>query len=118
MAVNQKVLEKSNELGEAYSMGMGLGTIEYKKAQEEYFRVLEEELRKEPDNGWIDMENPKDFLYEMIEESDARYLADALYSYMRFCKVVEDVTGKNVTDINLVVEATNTIVREMNGMTE
>lgn len=50
----------------------------------------------------------------MIEESDARYLADALYLYMRFCKVVEDVTGKNVTDINLVVEATNTIVLEMN----
>lgn len=103
MAMNAKVTAQVRILANAY------GTPEYKKEEDRYFEILEDELRKQPLNGWIDMEDPTDCLEEAILDDDgAERTQELLDGYIRFKEIVARVNDKafeDVADMGLIEKA-------------
>ena len=103
MAVNARVSEQANKMAEAY----GSGNKEVDKAEKEkYWQVLEEELTKQPVNGWIDYEDPVDWLLALVADGDKKEcVKEALDNYTRFCEICKKVTGREWLDKELVASA-------------
>ena len=100
MSCNARVSEQVRKMSEAYGKDKAL----YKIEREKYWQVLEEELLKAPRNGWVDLEDPGEYLGENLygEHGSAwteyRYkemVAEVLPDYIRFHQIVEK-TGAHV----------------------
>ena len=86
MSYNQRVTDQATLLGLAY------GTDRYTEQKETYFKVLEEELTKQPYNGWLDYENPVDTLGEsVLDGKDPKWVEEILEDYKKFCEIVDRV---------------------------
>lgn len=107
MAINMKVTNA------AYSIGEAIGNKEkYLTAKENYYKILEEELLKQPFNGWVDLENPEDALIESIYNWDNKeWVQEILDDYLRFCSIYSKCTKKDILNKELVMDAKNYLAK-------
>lgn len=102
MSCNARVSEQVKRVALQY----GVNHEAYEAEKEIYWQILEEELEKEPVNGWIGYEDPVDALRAFLEdEDDKEDVAEILGEYIRFCEICKKVTGKDWMDRDLVAEA-------------
>lgn len=107
MAVNERVSAQVNVLWEAYE------TDKYKAEKEKYWKIFDEEYRKEyaageSPMGWAGYEDPADALYAAVDDGlDKEFLAEVLAEYKRFWGLVEAIEGskRQSFDEELVKEA-------------
>ncbi len=84
MSYNPRVAEQQTRMLDAR------GTAMFLVEKERYWQVLEEELTKEPMNGWIDLEDPMGYLIDTITFGDDKdRVADALADYIRFSGICQ-----------------------------
>lgn len=103
MSYNARVSGQAYKMAEAYDNG---NKEVYKAEKEKYWQVLEEELTEQPVNGWIDYEDPVDWLSAMVADGDKKeWVEEALDNYTRFCEICKKVTGREWLDKEVVASA-------------
>ena len=105
MSMNIRVSTACQEMSEAY-VKFGKNSSEFAIARNLYFLTIEEELRKEPANGWVELENPIDCLVESLYAEDSKeYIKEILNDYIRYCGIIKRVTGKDIKKDDVVFRA-------------
>lgn len=106
MSVNRRVSDQVNKLAEAYVTDHE----RYLTEKNKYWQILEEELTKEPSNGWIGYEDPVDYLDGCIQDAGTEHtradeIKEALDDYRKFCEIYERATGKSIMNKDIVNDA-------------
>lgn len=96
MSANYRVINQVKKMADAYDVSKNLYLIE----KEEYYRIVKEEMEKDPYNGWIGYENPVDSLMESIYEGDDKeWVAGILADYIRLGHIVADARKMDFEDV-------------------
>ena len=103
MSMNERLESQKDKMMDA------LFTPLFKAEEDEYFRVMEEEMKKDNGGGWLDLEDPADCLSAAIHDEDsADFVGDVLAGYIRFCEMVarvRQISFEDAADCTLIVRA-------------
>ena len=81
MAYNFRVSEQTNKMVQAH-VNFGTNSKEYQKEKETYRRIFEEEMAKDPFNGWYGWEEPASHLWDITNgQGEKEYVSEVYEDY-------------------------------------